>query len=303
MPESKKLLVFLSHASQDKPAVRRLCKRLKADGFDPWLDEQRLLPGQDWSLEVEKAMRLSDAILLCFSALSVAKEGFIQREYKRAMQYQEEKPEGTIFVIPVRLDECELPFSMRGIQWVDLPAGYDRLVLALNQRAGGTTKPPAPMKRTEQKKMPAKKKRTSHPTIHIEGGIHAGQVVMGNQTINNAGRDIILGNQINMTTVIQPPQTTEEFMGILKAAQTQLAAMQQAGLTSVQKQMVESTERKLAEVVEEAAKPEPLGERIKTTLTEAKEFMEAIGGSLASAATLGTTIGGLLIVVSKLFGL
>jgi len=131
MPEPKKLLVFLSHASQDKPTVRKLCKRLKADGFDPWLDEERLLPGQDWSLEIEKAMRASDAILLCFSALSAAKEGYIQREYKRAMQYQEEKPEGTIFVIPVRLDDCELPFSLRGIQWVDFPKDYDRLVLAL----------------------------------------------------------------------------------------------------------------------------------------------------------------------------
>ena len=128
------LLIFLSHASQDKPAVRNLCKRLKADGFDPWLDEERLLPGMDWNLEIKKAMRQSDSILLCFSALSVRKEGYVQREYKKAMEYQEEKPEGTIFVIPVRLDDCEIPFEVQELQHVDFPAGYDRLVMALRIR-------------------------------------------------------------------------------------------------------------------------------------------------------------------------
>ena len=44
----KKLLVFISHASEDNSAAKRLTKRLKDDGFAPWLDLERLLPGQDW---------------------------------------------------------------------------------------------------------------------------------------------------------------------------------------------------------------------------------------------------------------
>jgi hypothetical protein len=134
--DEKKLLVFISHASEDNAAAKRLTKRLKDDGFDPWLDLERLLPGQDWNLEIEKAMRESGAILLCFSKESVAKESYIQKEYKRAMRIQEEKPEGTIFVIPVRLDECELPFYLREIQWVDYPEDYDRLLAALQIRSG-----------------------------------------------------------------------------------------------------------------------------------------------------------------------
>ncbi len=113
MPNSKrkkKILVFLSHANEDKQIIRRLCQRLKSEGFDPWLDEERILPGQDWQLEIEKALRNSDAILVNFSKKSLAKEGYIQREYKKALDYQKEKPEGTIFVIPVRLDNCEIPF-------------------------------------------------------------------------------------------------------------------------------------------------------------------------------------------------
>jgi len=46
----RKLRVFLCHASQDKPIVRELYQRLDAEGWiDPWLDEEKLLPSQDWN--------------------------------------------------------------------------------------------------------------------------------------------------------------------------------------------------------------------------------------------------------------
>ena len=147
MPGSneKKLLIFLSHASEDKSPVRELCERLKADGFDPWLDEERLLPGMNWNMEIENALRASDVILLCFSELSIQKEGYIQREYKRAMRYQEEKPDGTIYIIPVRLDRCDLPNFTSDLQFVDFPDGYDRLVVSLNLRSGKLASvPPIP---------------------------------------------------------------------------------------------------------------------------------------------------------------
>lgn len=45
MTETRKLRVFLCHASQDKPIVRELYQRLLAEGWiDPWLDEEKLLP-------------------------------------------------------------------------------------------------------------------------------------------------------------------------------------------------------------------------------------------------------------------
>jgi len=40
------LHIFLCHSSGDKPEVRNLYQRLSNDGFDPWLDEEDLLPGQ-----------------------------------------------------------------------------------------------------------------------------------------------------------------------------------------------------------------------------------------------------------------
>jgi hypothetical protein len=51
----RKLRVFPCHASQDKLIVRQLYQRLLAeDWIDPWLDEEKLFPGQDWDLEIEE---------------------------------------------------------------------------------------------------------------------------------------------------------------------------------------------------------------------------------------------------------
>ncbi|HLL76527.1 MAG TPA: TIR domain-containing protein [Pyrinomonadaceae bacterium] len=131
------LQVFLCHGSEDKPIVREIYRMLREDGVRPWLDEVELLPGQDWNAEIRRAVRQSHAILVCLSSKSVRKEGFIQKEIKFALDVAEEKPEGTIFIIPVKLDECELPERLRNWQWVDLRNndGYDRILRSLRARA------------------------------------------------------------------------------------------------------------------------------------------------------------------------
>ncbi|MFZ5857909.1 MAG: tetratricopeptide repeat protein [Chloroflexota bacterium] len=131
------LKVFLCHASEDKPIVRELYDRLRMDGFDPWLDSELLVPGENWPLEIQKAMRASQAVVVCLSEVAIVKEGYIHTEIKTAQSLQMEKPEGTIFFIPLQLEKCDLPFSMRDIQWGKYfePDGYERLVKALNKRA------------------------------------------------------------------------------------------------------------------------------------------------------------------------
>jgi hypothetical protein len=120
MSESRKLRVFLCHASQDKLVVRELYQRLLAEGWiDPWLDQEKLLPGQDWDLEIEKAVESADAVIVFLSTESVTKEGYVQKELRKVLDIALEKPEETIFVIPLRLDDCELPRKLRARQAVD----------------------------------------------------------------------------------------------------------------------------------------------------------------------------------------
>lgn len=204
----KKLLVFLSHASQDKPPVRELCEKLKADGFDPWLDEERLLPGMNWDMEIEKALRASDSILLCFSNLSVAKEGYIQREFKRAKRYQEEKPEGAIYLIPVRLDQCDLPYDFKEVQFVDYPAGYDRLVVSLNLRSGKlASAPPMPARKEPEKPALApggsSVSSSSQSQTTVSGGFNF-QGANLNIGRDMAGGDMVAGNKITTSSGSEP---------------------------------------------------------------------------------------------------
>ena len=126
--------IFLCHASDDKAHVREVYHRLHAiEGFEPWLDEEDLLPGQEWAREIPRALQTSDFILIFLSRTSVAKRGYVQREMKMALDAWEELPEGTIHTIPVRLDDCDVPEQFRRYHWANLfePSGFDRIVRAI----------------------------------------------------------------------------------------------------------------------------------------------------------------------------
>ena len=89
---TRPLRVFLFHSSDDKTAVRNLYQRLRAEGFDPWLDEENLLPGQDWRLEIPKAVRNTDVVIVCLSRGFVKKAGYGQKEIKLALDVADEQP-------------------------------------------------------------------------------------------------------------------------------------------------------------------------------------------------------------------
>jgi hypothetical protein len=131
------LRIFLCHASQDKSIVRELYRKLLASGFQPWLDEEKLLAGQDWELEITRAIRESHVIIVCLSRESVSKTGFVQKEIRFALDRALEQPESAIFLIPVKLTPCEVPIRLKTFQWVNYyeENGYQNLVRALRARA------------------------------------------------------------------------------------------------------------------------------------------------------------------------
>jgi Zn-dependent protease with chaperone function len=132
----KSLRVFLCHASEDKEAVRNLWTIVRSWGHKPWLDEEDILPGQDWDLEITRAVKAAEVILICLSDRS-EKKGYVQKEIKRALDIADEQPEGSIFIIPVRLTLCSVPDRLKRWQWVDLFAesGTRKLEAALCHRA------------------------------------------------------------------------------------------------------------------------------------------------------------------------
>lgn len=135
---SRSLKVFLCHSSDDKPYVRRLYHQLaNEDWIDPWLDEKKIKPGQDWALEIQTAVEDSDVIVVCISNNSINKEGFVQKEIKMALDKADEKPEGAIFIIPLKLEDCLVPIRLRKWQWLDgfSDNSYSALLDAFEARA------------------------------------------------------------------------------------------------------------------------------------------------------------------------
>jgi hypothetical protein len=134
--EKRSLKVFLCHAHADRDPVQKLYLRLKKDGVDAWLDKAKLLPGQDWELEIRKAVREADVVAVCLSK-QFNQAGFRQKEVRLALDTAMEQPEGEIFIIPARLEECETLESLRKWHWVDLfdDDGYEMLMRALRARA------------------------------------------------------------------------------------------------------------------------------------------------------------------------
>lgn len=129
----KGVKIFLSYASEDEESARLLYNNLRTFGCEPWMDKESLLPGQDWKYEIRKAIKESEFFLICLSKKSVTKRGFIQKEIKHGLDVLDQMPEGEIFLIPIRLDDCEVPDSMSDRQWVDLFSedGLYKLITAI----------------------------------------------------------------------------------------------------------------------------------------------------------------------------
>jgi formylglycine-generating enzyme required for sulfatase activity len=133
----RKMKVFLCHAPEDNESAKDLRDLLDSHGVDVWLDSEKLLPGQTRSFEISEAVRSSDVVIVCISLNSLDKEGYVQKEIRLALDVADEKPEGTIFLIPARLEECTVPRRLAGFQPVDLfeKSGYAKLLEALRVRA------------------------------------------------------------------------------------------------------------------------------------------------------------------------
>ena len=135
--KSESFQVFLCYTDADNVIAKELHLQLIEDGIESWFSEENLLPGQEWGVEIPKAIRNSDVVIVLLSNHSITKEGYIQKELGIALDIAKEKPEGSIFIIPVRLEECEVPQSLTKWQWVDWfeDNNYKKLVSSLEKRA------------------------------------------------------------------------------------------------------------------------------------------------------------------------
>jgi hypothetical protein len=125
-PAPRRSVLFLSHATPDDNAfVLWLGARLTALGYEVWADILDLLGGQDWTAELEAALKDRAAkMLLVATPTGVAKRGVV-REIKIAQQVSA-KIKDDAFIIPLRKERFDLTFDTALAQHIDFVDNWGR---------------------------------------------------------------------------------------------------------------------------------------------------------------------------------
>ncbi|HEY7405950.1 MAG TPA: toll/interleukin-1 receptor domain-containing protein [Candidatus Angelobacter sp.] len=116
-------VAFISHSSIDKKFVRQLAADLVANGVQVWLDEQRIRVGDSIPEKVAQGLAESDFFLVVVSENS-SKSSWVQKELNGALVREIERREVT--VLPVKIDEAQLPESIRDKKYADFSGSYER---------------------------------------------------------------------------------------------------------------------------------------------------------------------------------
>ncbi len=128
--------VFIAYVQEDLVFARKLYRACEKSGLSPWLDKRKLMPGQNWPRAIETAIQTSDFFVACFSRRATSKRGSFHSELRYALFCAAKIPLDEIFLIPLRLDDCEVPGRiLKQIQYVDLfpdwHAGVSRLMAVI----------------------------------------------------------------------------------------------------------------------------------------------------------------------------
>ena len=121
--------VFLSYASQDADAARRVGDALRAGGVEVWFDQSELRGGDVWDQKIRQQIRQCALIIPMISANTQSRlEGYFRREWRMAVDRTQDMADGIPFLVPVVIDdtaerEAHVPEAFRSVQWTRLPAG------------------------------------------------------------------------------------------------------------------------------------------------------------------------------------
>src|SRR4051812_21692606 len=135
MSEANKA-VFLSYASQDAEAAKRICDALRAAGVEVWFDQSELVGGDSWDAKIRGQIGSCALFVPLISANTQARlEGYFRLEWKLAAQRTHTMADEKTFLLPILLDgtrdaDAKVPGEFRAVQWTKLPGGETPPVFA-----------------------------------------------------------------------------------------------------------------------------------------------------------------------------
>jgi eukaryotic-like serine/threonine-protein kinase len=152
-PSSK--AIFLSYASQDAEAARRIAGALEQAGIEVWFDQSELRGGEAWDASIRRQIKGCRLFLPVISASTQAREeGYFRREWNLAVGRTMDMADDTAFLLPVVIDAtpdavARVPERFREVQWTRLPGGetpasfVERVSALMSGGAGAASDAPA----------------------------------------------------------------------------------------------------------------------------------------------------------------
>ncbi|MBX3738800.1 MAG: tetratricopeptide repeat protein [Candidatus Didemnitutus sp.] len=122
--------IFLSYASQDAEAAKRICDALRASGIEVWFDvEGGLETGDEWDAKIRRQIKECVLFLPLISANTQAREeGYFRIEWDLATERARGIASGVPFILPIVIDDTREPNALvpdrfRSVQWTRAPGG------------------------------------------------------------------------------------------------------------------------------------------------------------------------------------
>ncbi len=122
--------VFLSYASQDAEAARRICEALQREGVEVWFDQSELVGGDAWDAKIRGQIAACALFVPVISAhTQERREGYFRIEWRLAAQRTHAMSDDTAFLLPVVIDDtrdadARVPAEFKAVQWTHLRQGF-----------------------------------------------------------------------------------------------------------------------------------------------------------------------------------
>lgn len=114
--------VFISYSHQDKEFAEKLAVHLVRRKSAVWIDAWELKVGDSILDKIQTAIKTASALLVVLSKSSVASE-WCRRELSAGLMT--ELDERRVFVLPLLIEDCDIPIFLREKKYADFRHNYD----------------------------------------------------------------------------------------------------------------------------------------------------------------------------------
>jgi exopolyphosphatase/pppGpp-phosphohydrolase len=134
MKQPEPIQVFLSHSSADSALAKRICEGLKNAGYGVYFYEDEKRVGHNFVEKIGEEVDKSE-----FVAVMVSKKSHESKWLAKevSMKLAEEVKTGRVCVLPIKVDECELPPLLADKNYADFrtdyQSGLEELLNTLNE--------------------------------------------------------------------------------------------------------------------------------------------------------------------------